>query len=353
MSVTGRRGVDKDRADGHLGDDLGPIGQALTPERLPGVRCLAWTASRRLGSMISEVDSALDALVRRDALNGSRVDVEFEAPTKDWVARRNAPTISLYLYDIREDLPRRQIVAEPQRNAASGHITEHRMPSRRFRLSYLVTAWTQRPEDEHRLLSGLLSMFVRNEIIPRDLTGGSLAASPYPVILSVCLPPPQDRSLADVWSALGGELKPSLDLVATAPLDASWRFPAAPAVLSEPTIGVGGPGIDAERGPNGRRRGRHAGGAPPLGPEVAADQDEIIRGGLVGVPRPAAEAAAAEGAVAGETSATGSRKRNRRDAEAAGSDEERGAAPVDSELERILGHVGGGRVVRVRGIPRP
>ena len=353
MSVTGRRGVDKDRADGHPGDDLGPIGQALTPERLPGVRCLARTASRRLGTMISEVDSALDALVRRDALNGSRVDVEFEAPTKDWVARRNAPTISLYLYDIREDLPRRQIVAEPQRDASSGHVTEHRMPSRRFRLSYLVTAWTQRPEDEHRLLSGLLSSFVRNEIIPRDLTGGSLAASPYPVILSVCLPPPQDRSLADVWSALGGELKPSLDLVATAPLDASWRFPAAPAVLSEPTIGVGGPGIDVERGPNGRRRGPRSGGATPLGPEVVADQDEIIRGGLVGVPRPAAEAAAAEASTAA------ARKRKGRGTAAAGSADERAApaegegVPGDADLERILGHVGGGRIVRVRGIPRP
>jgi len=346
MSVTGQRGVDKDRTDGHLGDDLGPIGQALTPKRLPGVRCLARTTSRRLGTMISEVDSALDALVRRDALNGSRVDLEFEAPTKDWVARRNAPTISLYLYDIREDLPRRQIVAEPQRNASSGHVTEHRMPSRRFRLSYLVTAWTQRPEDEHRLLSALLSVFVRNEIIPRDLTSGSLAASPYPVILSVCLPPPQDRSLADVWSALGGELKPSLDLVATAPLDAAWAFPAAAAVLSEPTIGVGGPGIAAEGGPGGRRRGRGPDGGMPLGPGLMADQDEIIRGGLVGVPRPAAEDAPAE-----EGSAGRARKRKRMDEAAAGTEET--AAGVDADLDRILERAGGGRIMRVRGIPRP
>jgi hypothetical protein len=290
--------------------------------------------------MISEVDSALDALVRRDALNGSRVDVEFEAPTKDWVARRNAPTISLYLYDIREDLPRRQIVAEPQRDASTGHVTDHRMPSRRFRLSYLVTAWTQRPEDEHRLLSGLLSTFVRNEIIPRDLTNGSLAASPYPVILTVCLPPPQDRSLADVWSALGGELKPSLDLVATAPLDSAWTFPAAAAVLSEPTLGIGGPGIDAERGPAGRRgrNGRGRRGSDPLGPGGAADQDEMIRGGLIGVPRPGPSEPEEHGRKGGKRKV--------------GAPAE--ASEVDGiDVEQILKGMGGGRIIRVRGIPRP
>ena len=36
------------------------------------------------------------------------VDVVFDAPTKDWAARRNAPTVNLYLYDIREDLRRRE-----------------------------------------------------------------------------------------------------------------------------------------------------------------------------------------------------------------------------------------------------
>ena len=347
MSVAGRRGVDKDRADGHLGDDHGPIGQALTPERLPGVRCLARTSSRRLGTMISEVDSALDALVRRDALNGSRVDVEFEAPTKDWVARRNAPTISLYLYDIREDLPRRQIVAEPQRDASSGHVTERRMPSRRFRLSYLVTAWTQRPEDEHRLLSALLSVFVRNEIIPRDLTSGSLAASPYPVILNVCLPPPQDRSLADVWSALGGELKPSLDLVATAPLDATWRFPAASPVLSEPIIGVGGPGIDVEDGPGRSRRGAHGRrGSEPLGPGVAADQDELIRGGPVGVP--SSRAAGSSATSTGRTRAKGRGGSDTPASQAGDRD-----APSEADLDAVLETMGGGRIMRVRGIPRP
>jgi len=51
--------------------------------------------------MIYEVDEALRAMVRRDALPGSDVEVVFDAPTKDWASRRNTPTVDIYLYDIR------------------------------------------------------------------------------------------------------------------------------------------------------------------------------------------------------------------------------------------------------------
>src|SRR5437667_11977895 len=107
-------------------------------------------------SMIQDVDESLRALVKRDALNGSKADVAFDAPTKDWSARRNTPTVDLYLYDIREDLTRREVMWEPIRDQ-TGRVTGRHPPPRRFKFSYLVTAWTQRPEDEHRLLSSLLS----------------------------------------------------------------------------------------------------------------------------------------------------------------------------------------------------
>ena len=58
--------------------------------------------------MIDELDAALRTLVEQEVLNGSGVEVQFDAPTKDWAARRNQPTIDIYLYDIRQDLSRRQ-----------------------------------------------------------------------------------------------------------------------------------------------------------------------------------------------------------------------------------------------------
>ena len=80
------------------------------------------------------------------------------------------PTIDVYLYDIREDLRRRErgLVNQYENN----RVTTRHLPPRHFKLSYLVTAWTQRPEDEHRLLSALLSCFLRHDAIPPDLVTG-------------------------------------------------------------------------------------------------------------------------------------------------------------------------------------
>src|SRR5437588_11422345 len=168
-------------------------------------------------SMIQDVDESLRALVKRDALNGSKADVAFDAPTKEWSSRRNVPTVDLYLYDIREDMQRREVMWQAIRDQSTGFVTDRRPPPRYYKLSYLVTAWTQRPEDEHRLLSALLSCFIRHEVLPDSTLTGALVGS-LPVFATIALPPPSDRPLSDVWSALGGELKPSLDLVIAAPL---------------------------------------------------------------------------------------------------------------------------------------
>ena len=58
--------------------------------------------------------------------------------------------------------------------------------------------------------------------------------------LSVGLPPPEDRAFADVWSALGGELKPSLDVVVTAPTDTGQRRETGPPVVLPPRVSIGG-----------------------------------------------------------------------------------------------------------------
>ena len=58
--------------------------------------------------------------------------------------------------------------------------------------------------------------------------------------MSIALPPPEDRAFADVWSALGGELKPSLDLVVSAPADTGQRYPVAPLATEPMTLSVGG-----------------------------------------------------------------------------------------------------------------
>src|ERR1700674_412426 len=219
-------------------------------------------------AMIQDVDESLRALVKRDALNGSKADIAFDAPNKDWSSRRNTPTVDLYLYDIREDLEQREVMWEDIRGDARDPrlITERRPPPRRFKLSYLVTAWTQRPEDEHRLLSALLGCFLRHPILPADALSGTLVEARQPIILNIALPPPQDRSLSDVWSALGGELKPSLDLVINAPVPVNFRQAAGPPVLEEPKFSFGGTdGASEVRGGKGKRTATTAAAAKPVG----------------------------------------------------------------------------------------
>ena len=217
--------------------------------------------------MIHEVDSALRTLVEREV--GARdAEVVFDAPTRDWAGRRNAPTIDIYLYDIREDIRKRTrgMINEYDTNA---RVVARHLPPRYFKLSYLVTAWTQRPEDEHRLLSSLLSCFLRFDALPTNLLSGPLAELGLPVPITIALPPPEDRAFADVWSALGGELKPSIDIVVTIPVDTGQRGEAGPPVQELPTLSIGGSG--------GWPPVERAGGARPFRSDPARPEPERVR----------------------------------------------------------------------------
>jgi hypothetical protein len=196
--------------------------------------------------VIHEVDQALKALIRAEAFADSEIDVVFDAPTKDWAGRRNSPTVDVYLYDIREDLRRRER-GQVNEYDGNGRVVGRHLPPRHFKLSYLVTAWTQRPEDEHRLLSSLLDCFLLHDAVPPDLLEPRSADLDLPVPLTVGLPPPEDRAFADVWSALGGELKPSLDVVVTVPVDTGQHRRTGPPVLFPTRLVVDGRRADAPR----------------------------------------------------------------------------------------------------------
>jgi hypothetical protein len=153
------------------------------------------------------------------------------------------------------------------------------------------------------------------------------------------MPLPAERSIADVWSALGGELKPSLDLVAIAPLDPAYREPAAAPVLEGPTLGVGGPGLGRESVSRAGHGGA-AGRGTPLSPADEHAQEEWITGGRIGVPRPQPTERA--------TGTAAKPSRRRRGTSATDEADEDG-----TREELALETIGGGRIVRVRGIPRP
>jgi len=199
--------------------------------------------------VIDEIDAALKSLLKQEALGGSDVEVVFDAPTKDWAARRNAPMVNAFLYDVREDVRKRTRGMINEYNDA-GVVIGRRLPPRFYNLSYLVTAWTHRPEDEHRLLAQMLLCFSNYEAMPPERLNGQIGSLGLPVEMRISLPPPEDRSFADVWTALGGELRPSIDVVLSVPLTPARTFTAGPPVTAPTSLtlrGVDGEAVDRDR----------------------------------------------------------------------------------------------------------
>jgi hypothetical protein len=215
--------------------------------------------------VIHEVDEVLKGLLSGGALAGTGVEIAFDAPTREWAARRNAPTIDAYLYDIREDVRRRERGAISVKDER-GVVLRRRQPPRWFRLSYLVTAWTKRPQDEHRMLSAVLATLLPREVLPPEELTGALAALGLTVPLTVAGLHSEARSLADIWSALGGELKPSLDVIVTAPFPSFPEYDAGPPVTEGAGVRVRGTDGTLEGSQERHHRPRHlaraAGEAP-------------------------------------------------------------------------------------------
>ncbi|MFR9728802.1 DUF4255 domain-containing protein [Saccharopolyspora sp. MS10] len=178
--------------------------------------------------MIHEVDEGLRLLLAEEGVPGSGVELAFDPPTTDWAARRNAPTVNVFLYDIREDAGRHRSGRVERRDEA-GTVLGWYGPPHWFQLSYLVTAWTNRPQDEHRLLAQVLRGLVRHEVLAERWLTGTLAELALTVPLATGGEPAEGRSSSEVWSALGGELKPSIPLRVTAPLAGDLE-PAGPPV---------------------------------------------------------------------------------------------------------------------------
>ncbi|MEW2119961.1 DUF4255 domain-containing protein [Streptomyces sp. NPDC005474] len=213
--------------------------------------------------MIHEVDEGLRRLLGESGLEASGVEVVFDAPTRDWAARRSAPTVCVFLYDIREDSVRRGSGAGEVYDA-DGHLVARRTPPRWFDLTYLVTAWASRPQDEHRLLSQVLVTLVTGDTLPARLLTGTLAELGLTVGLDAGGTRLDAPAAADVWSALGGELKASLQIRVSAPL-AGVTTETAPPVTEGLVVRSATRSEDGEATPGRRLRYKETTDPGPTG----------------------------------------------------------------------------------------
>ncbi|MER5745075.1 MULTISPECIES: DUF4255 domain-containing protein [unclassified Streptomyces] len=222
--------------------------------------------------MIHEVDEGLRLLLIDSGLQESGVDLVFDAPTKEWSARRNAPTISVFLHRIREDATRRR-TGTAEEHDDEGMVVGWRTPPRWFELTYLVTAWTNHPQDEHRLLSEVLRCLVRSDVLPDRMRTGSLAELGLSVEIEAAGPGFDGPSASDVWSALGGELKAAIDLRVWAPL-AGERTQAGPPVTEGLVVRTAAARDGGEASPG--RRLRYDGVSDPGERGFAAERERQL-----------------------------------------------------------------------------
>jgi hypothetical protein len=219
-----------------------------------------------------------------------------------------------------------------------------RRPPRYYKLSYLVTAWTQRPEDEHRLLSACMAAFLKHGELPQDLLTGSLQELGLAIMVNIALPPPQDRSISDIWTALGGELKPSLELVVVAPLETYFPIHVGPALTEPPVFGV----RRAEGSVVERNRPEIPGVPPrPAGNGKAAEVEAVPAGKAKKVKTPAGAAPAA-----GTKRGKGAAPEDTTMPEAWDEVDDHVVADPLPEEAVVMGEDGTGRVFRMQGMPR-
>ncbi|MCA0457963.1 MAG: DUF4255 domain-containing protein [Chloroflexi bacterium] len=193
--------------------------------------------------MLHDLNKTLEKLlVEKGKLTPNQIDISFEQPNGQWSARLSRPTLNCWCFDLRENMKLRNMDMDAYRNGSRGVKS---IPARRMDLTYLVTAWASKIEDEHQLLWRALAALKRvPSIEPRDCEG-LLRYQTRDVPLLVADTSSTNINLVDLWGVLDNQMRLGFTLIATVELDMELSI-EAPLVL-EATIRLGSSDDPARR----------------------------------------------------------------------------------------------------------
>lgn len=185
--------------------------------------------------MLHDLNKTLEKLlVEQGKLTPNQIDISFEQPNGQWSARLSRPTLNCWCFDVRENLKLRALDMNTTRHSDRAVAT---MGPRRMDLTYLITAWASKIEDEHQLLWRSLAALKRiTAIEPRDCEG-MLRYQSRDVPLLVADTSTTNINLVDLWGVLDNQMRLGFTLIATVELDLELSI-EAPLVL-EATIRLG------------------------------------------------------------------------------------------------------------------
>jgi hypothetical protein len=193
--------------------------------------------------MIQDLDKTLEKIFYdKGRFSRNDIDVSFDQPNGDWSARLARPTLNVWAFDLRENAKLRNMTLGTERENGMG--TRRRM-SIRYDITYLVTAWARKVEDEHQLLWRGLGALVQVPILKRDECEGLLREQPYDLPILVGTIGERLPNTSDLWSVLNNQMRLGFTFIVTMAIDPQMSF-EAPLVL-ERTARVGQSELPASR----------------------------------------------------------------------------------------------------------
>jgi hypothetical protein len=93
-----------------------------------------------------------------------------------------------------------------------------------LQLHYLVSTWAGSVRDEHQLVGDVLTCFMLNQILPPEHLPAEVTSG-----IQLMVAPHDNNRAKDVWSTVGGTIKPSFELIVTTATDALPFAELAPA----------------------------------------------------------------------------------------------------------------------------
>ncbi|NEO57755.1 MAG: DUF4255 domain-containing protein [Okeania sp. SIO3B5] len=188
--------------------------------------------------MIRDLSQALRRILEDSRLSSrfpelAEAQISFERPSETFSPGQT--TVNLFLYDIREHLELRS--NEPTIERRNGQAIVHN-PPKRIACSYLVTAWPvggeELPLQEHQLLSQVLQVFSGYPTIPEIpfLESTRLAGQEPPLPL-VTAQVDGVQSVAELWTALGNQLRPSITVTVTLSMKELFEPEPTPIVITQ------------------------------------------------------------------------------------------------------------------------
>ncbi|MDQ1653727.1 MAG: hypothetical protein QOI35_2927 [Cryptosporangiaceae bacterium] len=195
--------------------------------------------------MILETDKALLAMLRAEALGEAPVSVAFDAPNRPWIQAVKGVAINLYLFDIRENVQRRDVMYSEIRDE-DGKVIERRPPVRRYNLYYNLTVWTPNVGLEHQVLACVVAGLGGHERIPEQYLPPALKDSGHVVLMELA-----QGMKRGMLQNIAGELKSSIEIAVTVPIHGKIPLPLAPPARQQPTLVVAGGGTAETAGGTG------------------------------------------------------------------------------------------------------